>query len=116
MRDLRYPVVVSNPPYVAAGDPALDALKWEPTSALVAPDGGLGCIRSLAESVPDVLTEDGVFLVEHGADQAEAVRQLLAAAEWSDVETFPDLAGLPRVTRARRRRPAVVKRGTSFPS
>jgi release factor glutamine methyltransferase len=114
--ELRYPVVVSNPPYVAARDPALAALRWEPRGALVAPEAGLGCIRLLAETVPRVLTDDGVFLFEHGADQADAVQELLAASGWVDTETFPDLAGLPRVTRARRGRPAVVKPSTPNPA
>jgi release factor glutamine methyltransferase len=114
--ELRYRVVVSNPPYVAAEDPALAALKWEPRGALVAPEAGLGCIRRLSEEVPRVLADDGVFLFEHGADQADAVQELLATTGWVDIETFPDLAGLPRVTRARRGRPAVVKPSTPNPS
>ena len=116
VRELRYPLVVSNPPYVAENDPALAALRWEPTDALVAPDDGLGCIRTLAELVPGILAEDGVFLFEHGADQQDAVGQILAATGWSDIETFPDLAGLPRVTRARRRRSPVVKPSPLYPS
>ncbi len=103
VRELRYPVVVSNPPYVAEGDEALAALKREPVSALVAPENGLGCIRVLAEAVPAVLAEGGIFLFEHGADQAEAIDELLSDTGWTDVETFADLAGLPRITRARRR-------------
>ena len=102
VRELRYPVVVSNPPYVAEGDQALAALKREPVSALVAPENGLGCIRLLAEAVPAVLAEGGIFLFEHGADQAEAIDALLSDTGWTDVETFSDLAGLPRITRARR--------------
>lgn len=102
VRELRYPVVVSNPPYVAEGDQALAALKREPVSALVAPDDGLGCIRVLAEAVPAVLAEGGVFLFEHGADQAEAIDALLSGSDWTDIETFADLAGRPRITRARR--------------
>ena len=104
VRDLRFPVVVSNPPYVAEGDVALAALKREPVSALVAPDDGLGCIRLLAEAVPAVLDDGGVFLFEHGADQADAIGALLSSAGWTDIETFADLAGLPRITRARRDR------------
>ncbi len=102
VRELRYPVVVSNPPYVAEGDHALAALKREPASALIAPDNGLGCIRILAEAVPAVLGEGGVFLFEHGADQADAIDVLLTETGWTGIETFADLAGLPRITRARR--------------
>ena len=99
---LEYPVVVSNPPYVAEGDEALLALRREPLSALVAPDEGLACIRKLAETVPAVLATDGVFLFEHGATQAERIASLLEETGWTNIETFDDLAGLPRITRARR--------------
>ena len=102
VRDLKYPVVVSNPPYVAKGDEALFALRREPLSALVAADDGLACIRELAEAVPAVLEEGGVFLFEHGATQADRIAALLAETGWTNVETFTDYAGLPRVTRARR--------------
>ena len=100
--ELSYPVIVSNPPYVAEDDQALAALKREPASALVAPENGLGCIRVLAEVVPSVLAEGGVFLFEHGAGQAEEIDALLKSTGWTEVETITDLAGLPRVTRARR--------------
>lgn len=102
VRELSYPVIVSNPPYVAEDDQALAALKREPASALVAPENGLGCIRVLAEVVPSVLAEGGVFLFEHGAGQAEEIGALLKSTGWTEVETITDLAGLPRVTRARR--------------
>lgn len=102
VRELSYPVIVSNPPYVAEDDQALAALKREPASALVAPENGLGCIRVLAEVVPSVLAEGGVFLFEHGAGQAEEIDALLKSTGWTEVETITDLAGLPRVTRARR--------------
>lgn len=102
VRDLRYPVVVSNPPYVAEGDEALFALRREPLSALIAADEGLACIRELAETVPAVLEEGGVFLFEHGATQANRIAALLAETGWKNVETFTDYAGLPRITRARR--------------
>ncbi len=111
VRDLRYPVVVSNPPYVAEDDEALSALKREPRGALVAPGDELSCIRELAECVPDVLAADGVFLVEHGATQAEAVAALLADSGWHEIENIQDYAGLPRITRARRGGPAVIQTG-----
>ena len=100
--DLRYPVVVSNPPYVAAGDEALAALRHEPQTALVAPGDDLSCIRELAIRVPAVLDQGGIFLFEHGSGQAGRITGLLEKHGWTAVETFRDYAGLPRVTRARR--------------
>ncbi len=103
VRNIRYKVVVSNPPYVAEGDKALGALKREPLSALVAPGDDLSCIRELATQVPAVLDDDGVLLFEHGSTQAERIQDLLDEADWVDIETIRDFAGLPRLTKARRR-------------
>ncbi len=100
--DEQFDIVVSNPPYVAAGDKALEKLEREPRSALVAEDGGLACILELARVVPEVLADDGLFFVEHGAAQAQAVENLLHDAGWRAIECFCDFAGLPRVTRAKR--------------
>ena len=98
----QFDVVLSNPPYVAADDEALEKLGHEPQSALVAENDGLACILELAGAVPDVLAEDGLFFVEHGAAQAQAVENLLHDAGFEAIECFRDFAGLPRVTRAKR--------------
>ena len=95
-----FDIVVSNPPYVAAGDPALARLTFEPRDALVAGDDGLDAIRRLARDTPAVLAAGGTLLLEHGADQQAQVAGILAAAGWDDVRCFRDLAGLPRVARA----------------
>lgn len=97
-----FDLIVSNPPYVAAGDAALDALTAEPETALVAGVDGLDAIRVLVRDCPPLLSGGGGMLLEHGADQADAVADLLAAGPWVDVECRRDHAGLPRVTSARR--------------
>jgi len=97
-----FDLVVSNPPYVAAGDPALAALRHEPRSALAAGADGLDAIRRIAAEAGDVQVAGGSLLVEHGADQEQAVAELLAAHGWADIRCYRDLAGLPRVTGARR--------------
>ena len=91
-----YTVIASNPPYIAAGDPHLPALRHEPVSALVAGADGLDDIRQIVQHAPDHLAEDGWLLLEHGHDQAAAVRQLLAERGFSDVQSRDDLAGIPR--------------------
>ena len=91
-----YTVIASNPPYIAAGDPHLPALRHEPVSALVAGADGLDDIRQIVQHAPDHLAEDGWLLLEHGHDQAVAVRQLLAERGFSDVQSRDDLAGIPR--------------------
>ena len=91
-----YTVIASNPPYIAAGDPHLPALRHEPVSALVAGADGLDDIRRIVQHAPDHLAQDGWLLLEHGHDQASAVRQLLAERGFADVQSRDDLAGIPR--------------------
>jgi len=97
---LRFDLVLSNPPYVRRDDPALEALRHEPSLALVAGDDGLDAIRILAMDVRALLAHDGILMIEHGADQEEAVAGLLRHHGWSGIECFRDLAGRPRVTKA----------------
>lgn len=98
----RFNIIVSNPPYVRSDDPALDALRHEPLAALAAGADGLDAIRVLAADCGAILADDGMLLFEHGADQQDDVAALLAAHGWSDITCHTDLAGLPRVTAARR--------------
>jgi release factor glutamine methyltransferase len=94
----RFDVIASNPPYVAAGDPALAALAHEPRAALVAGTDGLAAIEKIAYSAPVHLESGGCLIVEHGAAQGVAVRALFSAAGLVAVATRPDLAGHERVT------------------
>jgi release factor glutamine methyltransferase len=91
-------VIVSNPPYIATADPHLNQgdVQHEPRTALVAGNDGLADIRTIIAQVPKHLTAGGCLLLEHGYDQAAAVRGLLKQFEF--VETYQDLAGLDRVT------------------
>jgi release factor glutamine methyltransferase len=97
----QFDLIVSNPPYVAAGDPHLAALRFEPQTALVAGADGLDALRLIIREAPAYLSAEGWLLVEHGADQGDAVRSLFATAGFSAIETLPDLAGLARVTAGR---------------
>ncbi len=94
----RFELIVSNPPYVAAGDPHLAALAHEPRSALVSGPDGLDAIREIVPAARAFLSPDGWLLLEHGMGQDEAVRGLLAQAGLESVRTWPDLSGIPRVT------------------
>ena len=98
----RFELIVSNPPYIAAGDPHLGDLGFEPAAALVAGADGLDAIKEIARSAPGHLSPGGWLLVEHGIGQDRAVRDLLAAAGLEDVATWPDLAGIPRVSGGKR--------------
>lgn len=98
--DRRFDVIVSNPPYVAAGDPHLERgdLRFEPRAALTdgSPDG-LGSIRAIVAGAAAHLKPRGWLLLEHGYDQAGAVRDILAGAGFANRISIPDLAGIPRV-------------------
>ena len=98
----QFDLVVSNPPYVRKDDPALALLAHEPVSALISGNDGLDAIRHLASECAAVVKKGGLLLLEHGADQASDVAELLASHDWSDIRCHKDLAGHPRVTQAAR--------------
>jgi release factor glutamine methyltransferase len=99
----RFEVIAANPPYVAAGDPHLQAgdLRFEPRQALVAGPAGTECIAAIAAAAPRHLEPGGWLLFEHGPDQGSASRELLRAAGFTrEINTWRDLAGLERVSGA----------------
>jgi len=96
-----YDLIVSNPPYIAAGDSHLPALVHEPASALVSGADGLDDIRRIVHDAPRHLAAGGWLLLEHGHDQADAVRTLLAAHGFADVQSRDDLAGIARCSGGR---------------
>ena len=98
MEGASFDAIVSNPPYIASADPHLAALTHEPLQALASGADGLEDIRTIALQAPRHLMPGGWLLLEHGYDQAEAVRALLGAAGFSSVESRRDLAGVERCT------------------
>jgi release factor glutamine methyltransferase len=92
----RFDLLLSNPPYIAEGDRHLDALAHEPALALTAGAQGLDALRHLIATAPHHLSPAGRLLLEHGHEQGEAVRRLLADAGFGAIETRLDLAGQPR--------------------
>jgi len=97
----RYHLIVSNPPYVAAGDAHLDALRYEPALALVSGPDGLDALRRIIDRAPGHLEPGGWLVLEHGCAQGQVVRGLLAQRGFTAIETRQDLAGLDRVTLGR---------------
>lgn len=94
----RYHCIVANPPYIAAGDPHLAALELEPVQALVAGEDGLDDIRVIIGTAAAHLREGGWLLLEHGFDQALAVRALFAASGYRQITSRRDLGGHERCT------------------
>ncbi len=96
--DEHFHVIASNPPYIAEADPHLAALTHEPISALTAGPDGLQDIRQIVAQAPGALHPGGWLLLEHGHDQAFAVREMLAALGFIAVSSRQDLAGIERCT------------------
>jgi release factor glutamine methyltransferase len=100
----RFDLIISNPPYIAAADPHLSAgdVRFEPASALVSGADGLDDLRLIISQAPEQLNTGGWLLLEHGYDQAGAVRELLARNGFEQVESRQDLAGHERISLGRR--------------
>lgn len=99
----RFDLIVANPPYIASGDSHLAQgdLRFEPIGALTDHGDGLSALHHIAGGAAAHLTAGGWLLMEHGYDQAEAVRALLAAAGLAAPQSWHDLAGIERVSGAR---------------
>ncbi|WP_248746751.1 peptide chain release factor N(5)-glutamine methyltransferase [Pseudomonas sp. MWU12-2037] len=99
----RFQLIISNPPYIASSDPHLAQgdVRFEPTSALVAGADGFDDLRLIISQAPAHLEADGWLMLEHGYDQAEAVRELLSAQGFSDVHSRTDLGGHQRISLGR---------------
>ena len=99
----RYQLIVSNPPYIAAADPHLAAgdVRFEPESALVAGHDGLDDLRLIIAQAPQHLAAGGWLMLEHGYDQAVAVRDLLLSQGFIEVHSRVDLGGHERISLGR---------------
>ncbi|EHK63873.1 peptide chain release factor N(5)-glutamine methyltransferase [Achromobacter arsenitoxydans] len=98
-----FDLIVSNPPYVASDDPHLDQgdLRFEPRGALTDGAGGLDDLRRIVQGAANHLKPGGALWMEHGWDQAQAVRDMLAQAGFQDVCSRKDLAGIERISGGR---------------
>lgn len=98
----KFDLIASNPPYVEAGDPHLQRgdLRFEPNTALVAKDQGLGDLNSIITQAPSHLKPNGWLIVEHGFNQATQVEEMMRASGFQNVSLYADLNHLPRCTAA----------------
>lgn len=101
--DERFALIASNPPYIASHDEHLSQgdLRFEPAGALTDHADGLSALRTIVDGAPAHLLPGGWLLLEHGYDQAEAVRALLAARGFAEVQSWRDLPGIERVSGGR---------------
>jgi release factor glutamine methyltransferase len=102
LTELRFDLIVSNPPYVAADDPLMAhaALAHEPRLALTPGEDALASLRAIVRGAPQHLASGGWLLLEHGATQGAQVRDELVLAGFSSVRSHSDLAGHERMTEA----------------
>ena len=100
LENQQFNIIVSNPPYIEENDPHLlqGDVRFEPLSALTSGEEGLDDIRIIIKESQKYLTEDGILLIEHGYDQADAVCDLLNKAGFSNVSNFKDYNDNPRVS------------------
>lgn len=96
-----FALAVSNPPYIAEGDPHLPALSFEPRLALTSGPEGLDDLRSIIQNAPNHLERGAWLLLEHGYDQAKQVQALLADRGFEQIQTRLDAAGIARCTGGR---------------
>jgi release factor glutamine methyltransferase len=101
--DEAFELIASNPPYIAAGDQHLSQgdLRFEPAGALTDHADGLSALRIIIDQAPAHLVPGAWLLLEHGYDQAEAVRTLLVQRGYADVRSWRDLGGIERVSGGR---------------
>ena len=97
----KFNLIVSNPPYIAASDPHLTALTHEPLQALVSGADGLDDIRQIINQAATHLQPGGWLMLEHGYDQAMAVRALLLEAGFTQIQSRKDLADVERCSGGR---------------
>jgi release factor glutamine methyltransferase len=99
----QFDVIVSNPPYIKAGDPHLKQgdLRFEPTNALTDHEDGLSPYKIIFNQAKAHLAPNGLLLVEHGYDQSETLKQLLALEGYQNIQVHFDLAGISRALSAK---------------
>ncbi len=93
-----FDLIVSNPPYIEPDDPHLAALRYEPLSALVSAEQGLADIQLICHQAPAYLKSGGWLWLEHGYNQADAVKAILNTAGFTDVRSERDYGGNWRIT------------------
>ena len=98
-----FQLIVANPPYIAEDDPHLTRgdLRFEPLTALASGRDGLRAITAIVAGAGRHLEDNGWLFLEHGYNQAAAVRGLLADAGFADIASWKDIAGIERVSGAR---------------
>ncbi len=98
--NIKFDLIISNPPYIAADDPHLQHgdVRFDPDSALIADQQGLKDIICIADLARQHLTSKGHLLIEHGYDQQQQVQEIFQRFAYQNIQTYTDLAGHPRAS------------------
>lgn len=96
----RFDIIVSNPPYIAAGDVHLAQgdVRFEPRDALISGTDGLDDIRLICTQASMHLRPKGWLIFEHGYDQSARVRALLQQSGFEEIFSARDLSGIERAS------------------
>ncbi|MCH2191308.1 MAG: peptide chain release factor N(5)-glutamine methyltransferase [Gammaproteobacteria bacterium] len=102
IKEQKFDLIASNPPYIEAKDPHLERgdLRFEPNTALIAQEQGLGDLNTIITRAPSYLKPNGWLIVEHGFNQATQVEEKIRASGFQNVSLYSDLNHLPRCTAA----------------
>lgn len=96
--NVKYDIIISNPPYIAEHDLHLTALRYEPQAALVSGIDGLTAIKIIVSHARSFLKPNGLLIIEHGFDQAEQVMAIFKENKFNQIKNHLDLSGTPRFT------------------
>ena len=96
----KWNLILSNPPYIAEGDPHMAFLEMEPRAALVSGPTGFEALDRIIETAHDYLESNGYLVMEHGMGQAKKLKKKLASRNFSVITSNKDLAKINRVVTA----------------
>jgi len=97
--NIKFDVIISNPPYISYEDPHLNELRFEPKRALVSKNDGLADIRKIIKTSSHYLNRQGLIIIEHGYNQKDAVQEIFKRYNFNHVESYKDLLGHYRITK-----------------
>ena len=97
--NIKFDVIISNPPYISHKDPHLNELHFEPKRALVSKNGGLADIYKIIKNSTHYLNRQGLIIIEHGYNQKDEVQEIFNRYNFNQVESYKDLLGHYRITK-----------------
>ena len=97
--NIKFDLIISNPPYISHKDPHLNELSFEPKRALVSKNDGLADIHKIIKNSTHYLNSKGLIIIEHGYNQKDEVQEIFNRYNFNQVESYKDLLGHYRITK-----------------